>query len=290
MSRRTRRREPGRARGGPLLLTLLLIALLIGSVFTVVMVLDALERPGPIESGCRISDGEHTLTLSAEQTGNAALIVAVGANRGLPERALTIAVATAMQESSLRNLDHGDRDSLGLFQQRPSQGWGSPEQVQDPVYAAGVFYDRLIEVPDYLDQPLTQAAQTVQRSAFPDLYAQHEGLATALTRALTGAAPAALWCHLPAADDVPQDRLGRLLARDHPEVIVSSVLGGRTRLDAGSRADSWALAQWTVATAGETGVSRVEVDGSVWERSGSGWEPLEASGDGALPEGAVAVR
>lgn len=80
---------------------------------------------------------------------------------------MTIALATALQESALRNIDYGDRDSLGLFQQRPSQGWGTPAQIMDPVYSAGVFYDRLAEVPGYSRLPLTVAAQRVQRSGFP---------------------------------------------------------------------------------------------------------------------------
>src|SRR5699024_14991 len=114
---------------------------------------------------------------------NAALIAGVGMDMGASDRAITIALATAMQESSLRNLDHGDRDSLGLFQQRPSQGWGTAEQVQDGVYASQAFYSRLLELPDYADMPLTQAAQAVQISAFPEAYAKHEPLAEALRAA-----------------------------------------------------------------------------------------------------------
>lgn len=89
----------------------------------------------------------------------------------------------------MRNLDHGDRDSLGLFQQRPSQGWGTPEQVQDPVYAAGRFYDHLVEVPGWETGRLTEVAQSVQRSGFPELYQQHEVMAQELTAALTAGAP-----------------------------------------------------------------------------------------------------
>ncbi len=125
-----------------------------------------------------------SVTLAADQWANARTIAQVGRDRGLPERAVVIALATAMQESTLHNLDHGDRDSLGLFQQRPSQGWGSPAQVQDPVYAAGRFYDSLVEVPGWDTMRLTDAAQTVQRSAFPELYQQHEPLAVALVAAL----------------------------------------------------------------------------------------------------------
>jgi hypothetical protein len=112
--------------------------------------------------------------VTSEQRANAAVIVATGRALDVPERGHWIALATALQESGLRNLDYGDRDSLGLFQQRPSQGWGSPAQVRDPRYAATQFYERLVEVPGWTEMPLWQAAQTVQRSAFPLAYAKWE--------------------------------------------------------------------------------------------------------------------
>ena len=123
-------------------------------------------------------------SLSGEQVANAEAIAGVARDRGLPDRAVVIALATAMQESGLRNLPYGDRDSLGLFQQRPSQGWGTPAQVQDPAYAAGKFYDHLVKVPNWQAGALTDVAQTVQRSAWPRAYAKHEAMATALTTAL----------------------------------------------------------------------------------------------------------
>lgn len=126
----------------------------------------------------------------SEQLTNAATIVAVGAGRGIPPRGLVIAVATALQESSLRNLgdlgERNDHDSLGLFQQRPSQGWGTPEQIMDPVYASNKFYDALLTIPGWEQMPLTEAAQQVQRSAFPDAYAKHEAAATALVALTVG--------------------------------------------------------------------------------------------------------
>ncbi|WP_255952338.1 heavy metal transporter [Streptomyces odontomachi] len=129
-----------------------------------------------------------------EQAADAATIAVVGTSRGMPERAVTIALATAIQESGLRNLDHGDRDSLGLFQQRPSQGWGTAEQIMDPAYAAGRFYEHLAKVPGYSRLPLTVAAQRVQHSAYPQAYAKHEPDATLLAAALTGRAAATLTC------------------------------------------------------------------------------------------------
>ncbi|MBQ0846678.1 heavy metal transporter [Streptomyces sp. BH-SS-21] len=131
---------------------------------------------------------------TAEQAVNAATISAVGVHRGMPERAVTIALATALQESALRNLGHGDRDSLGLFQQRPSQGWGTEQEILDPAYAAGEFYEHLDKVPDYGRLPLTVAAQRVQRSGYPEAYAKHEPDATLLAAALTGRAAATLTC------------------------------------------------------------------------------------------------
>ena len=126
--------------------------------------------------------GIHTLT--TEQVTNAVTIAAVAHDLGLPERAVVIALATAQQESRLRNLDYGDRDSLGLFQQRPSQGWGTEAQVQDPAYAAGKFFDHLVQVPGWETGRLTDVAQAVQRSGFPEAYQQWEPMATELAAVL----------------------------------------------------------------------------------------------------------
>jgi hypothetical protein len=121
--------------------------------------------------------------LDTEQSRYAGIIAAVGQQAGVPPYGLQIALATAMQESQLRNLPYGDRDSLGLFQQRPSAGWGTAEQVMDPVYAARAFFGGptgpnngqppgLLDIDGWTDMPLTVAAQAVQRSAFPDAYAR----------------------------------------------------------------------------------------------------------------------
>jgi hypothetical protein len=119
--------------------------------------------------------------LSDEQIQNAITIYTVGAERGLPEQAMVVALATAMQESTLRNLGHlgeaNDHDSLGLFQQRPSSGWGTPEQIQDPVYASNKFYDKLESIEGWEGMAVTDAAQSVQISAFPDAYAKWEPFA-----------------------------------------------------------------------------------------------------------------
>ena len=126
-------------------------------------------------------------TFTAQQIANATTIYQVSVTLGLPMYAAQIAIATALQESSLYNLNYGDRDSLGLFQQRPSQGWGTPAQIMDPVYASTKFYDALVKVPNWQAIPLTQAAQAVQRSAFPDAYAQHSFQAGYLVSSVSGA-------------------------------------------------------------------------------------------------------
>jgi cell wall-associated NlpC family hydrolase len=130
--------------------------------------------------------------LSPEQTRNAAVIVAVGQRMKIPARGWVIAVATALQESTLIDVgDLGpdnDHDSLGLFQQRPSQGWGTPAQIMNPEYAAGAFYTALRKVPGWATMPLTQAAQRVQKSAYPDAYSKHEARAAAVVAAFTGGA------------------------------------------------------------------------------------------------------
>jgi murein DD-endopeptidase MepM/ murein hydrolase activator NlpD len=126
------------------------------------------------------------------QIRNAAIIIATGIELRVPPRGWIIAVATAMQESSLTN--HGnlgprnDHDSLGLFQQRPSQGWGTPDQIMDPKYASTKFYTKLLTVQGWATMSLTQAAQRVQRSAFPDAYAKHEALATTIVNTLADGA------------------------------------------------------------------------------------------------------
>ena len=138
------------------------------------------SAPAGAKAGMTVAD------LSEEQRRNAAAIVATARDLGAPPRAGLVALATAMQESTLRNLNYGDRDSLGLFQQRPSQGWGSPGQVTDPVYATTQFIKHLLAIPGWEALPVTVAAQTVQRSAFPQAYAKWEGLAAQLAGQLAG--------------------------------------------------------------------------------------------------------
>jgi hypothetical protein len=147
----------------------------------------------PVEE-CQARAAGRLVVLDLEQSGNAALIAAISVQRGMPARAATIALAAAYQESDLRNLQYGDRDSLGLFQQRPSQGWGTRQQILDPHHAINAFYDALVRVDGYASLPVTEAAQEVQHSGFPGAYADHEPDARVLASALTGNSRAAFWC------------------------------------------------------------------------------------------------
>lgn len=126
-------------------------------------------------------------TFTTDQIANATTIYQVSQQRGLPQYAAVIAVATAMQESSLHNIDYGDRDSLGLFQQRPSQDWGTPAEIMDPTYASTKFYEALVKVPNWQTIPLTEAAQDVQESAYPDAYAKWTTDAEYLVSSVSGA-------------------------------------------------------------------------------------------------------
>ncbi|WP_409496855.1 M23 family metallopeptidase [Amycolatopsis sp. cmx-11-12] len=122
-----------------------------------------------------------------QEMGNAATIVAVGKRMNVPEQGWVIAVATALTESRLKNLNYGDRDSVGLFQQRPSQGWGTVAQIMDPTYSSEQFYRHLLALPNWQNMPVTVAAQTVQRSGFPDRYAKFEPAARQIVGAVQGA-------------------------------------------------------------------------------------------------------
>jgi hypothetical protein len=229
-----------------------------------------LDRPSTDE-GCRVTAAGGTLDLEIEQAQVAATIAGVAHRRRLPERAVVIAYATGIQESKLYNLPFGDRDSVGVFQQRPSQGWGTPEQLLDPVYTAGRFFAALVKVKGYRTIPLHEAAQEVQRSADGSLYAQHEENAKILAAAFTGRVPGALHCWFPLEDGetpVPAPapaKAAKELAR---------TLGAGTTLKAASRKQGWLISTWSLAHAQKYGLRRIGYDGRSWTVEGGeeqGW-------------------
>jgi hypothetical protein len=134
--------------------------------------------------GCAVGPtGSGLAGYQADQLNNAATIVAVGKQLNIPEQGWIVALTAALQESGLRNLTYGDRDSLGLFQQRPSAGWGTPSQILNPAYATIQFYRHLLAVPGWQQMSVNDAAQTVQRSGYPDAYGPHEPAARSLVTA-----------------------------------------------------------------------------------------------------------
>ena len=135
---------------------------------------------GPVSSGPAGSGALDAGKLTAEQRGIVALIISIGKQRQLPPLAWQVAIQAGMTESGLRSLNFGDRDSLGIFQMRPSMGWGTPAQVTDPVYAINKFYNVLVAVPNWKEQRPGDSAQDVERSAFPDRYHRWEAMAAHL--------------------------------------------------------------------------------------------------------------
>lgn len=170
-----------------------LLALVTAAAVGVFLAVAGIAAIGGATSACMLPPSSGSASgYDTEQLHNAGIIVEVAHHRGLPIRAAVIAVATAMTESNLYNLgdlgEDNDHDSLGLFQQRPSKGWGTPEQIMKPAYAAGKFYDKLLTVANWQRLPLTVAAQAVQISAYPDAYAEHEPDATAIVAHTMGSA------------------------------------------------------------------------------------------------------
>jgi hypothetical protein len=232
---------------------------------------------------CVAEVGDVRAQVDLEQGRWASLMAAVAQRRGLPPRATTIAIATAFQESKIHNIDYGDRDSVGLFQQRPSQGWGTVDQIMDPRYATGAFYDALVKIDGYESMVINDAAQRVQRSGFPQAYAQHEDYARALASALRGYSPARFTCQINAVgigsttavvDDVAA-------AFGHIEVVrdgddATYPLTGSVD-DVNAR--GWAIAHYLVGQASSLGISEVSFDRRTWRASSShlGWvEDLDA--------------
>ena len=136
--------------------------------------------------GCQAGTGGQAITLDTDQAAIAATIAGVAARHRLPRQAVTIALAAALQESKLHNLDYGDRNSVGIFQQRPSQGWGPAADLKDPVYATTKFFAALTQVPGYAKLPVYQAAQDVQHSADGSAYQQWVSVAGQLAGYFTG--------------------------------------------------------------------------------------------------------
>jgi hypothetical protein len=274
-----------------------------------VVAVDGLSRtvtPFFAADTCSATVEGRTVDLSPEQAQNAGLIAATAVARGLPARAASIALATAYQESRLVNVAHGDRDSLGLFQQRPSMGWGTQAQVQDPTYATNKFYDELVKVEGYRELEVTQAAQAVQRSGFPEAYADHEADARVLASAFSGNSPGAFSCRLGSDVGTASAALvasgltsrAEAVRRDVRAVFGDVPLGGFAPggvqdghsvdsahydgravdifvrpISAANKIAGWAIASYLVSQAERLDISTVIFDAKIWtvRRSSQGW-------------------
>jgi hypothetical protein len=260
--------------------------------------------PVPIREHCTAMASGSAAEIDPEQAGKAAIIASVANKRGLPARAASIGIATAIQESKLRNIDYGDRDSLGLFQQRPSQGWGTRKQIADPVYATNAFYDVLSKVDNYQNLPITKVAQKVQHSAFPEAYAEHEPEAKLIASALSGYSPGGFNCVLRSSTNTPQSAgsdgltgraralrtaAGKETGRSSSAVVNKTTLRFTVANSTGDR-NAWAVAQWAVARASTLDVVKVQVADQVWDRDHStdGW--TKAKHAATVPNGQILTK
>jgi hypothetical protein len=249
--------------------------------------------------GCQAGTGQNVIPLDFGQAADAATVAAVAARDHLPAQALTIAYATAFQESKLENLSYGDRDSVGIFQQRPSQGWGSAAQLQDPAYAAQAFFGALVKVPNYTTIPVYQAAQAVQKSADGSAYQQYEQTGAQLAADFT-ARPHAVTCWYSPSAQAADESVSLTLDLHGAAADLDSVFGtpgqrgaltGVTRIRSGS-ADlitaapgaGWTVANWLVAHASSYGITQVSYAGYQWKAqlTETSWQPDPSAGAGGI--------
>jgi hypothetical protein len=236
--------------------------------------------------GCQAGTGTQAISLDADQAGIAATIAGVAARHKLPRQAVTIAYAAALQESQLQNLDYGDRDSVGVFQQRPSQGWGTTREIENPVYATTRFFAALVHVHDYTRIPVADAAQTVQHSGDGAAYGQWTAVAAQLAGYFTGSSPHGVSCWYqppPKADLAGAVRgLTQTFGAQGRRAVVARITTDRSvsREDGSvavvpaERDAAWTVAGWLVANAQAYGISQVWYAGYEWNAAdGSmGWQ------------------
>ena len=226
------------------------------------------------------ADGE--VTLDPVQMANAATITAVGIRRGMPEQAVVIALATALQESKLENREDGDRDSIGLFQQRPSQGWGAADKIKDPRYAADKFYTALKKVKGWNKMRVTDAAQRVQRSAYPNAYQKWADESAVLARALTGHATGAVACTLPGTPALRGAAAAAAVLKgmklDWGNGLAKPVAAQAAGLTVAvtDASTGWRYAHWLVSHASDTGLERVRFADLEWYAPDGKWQPVTA--------------
>ena len=189
-----------------------------------------------------------------------------------------IALATAWQESGLRNLNYGDRDSLGLFQQRPSYDWGTKEQIQDPWYSSGRFYEELVKFDDWESTDVNDIAQKVQRSGHPEAYRKHETNARALAGAFRGSREGTFTCINRDATGTDHGALDKV-ASTVPGVSLQDN-GSELVMTANNAGAAWSVTQLALANTSELGVEKVVVGGNEWKQGEQAWKGVQpVSGD-----------
>ena len=253
---------------------IVVLALLTATVMVAVVLRD--REPLRAES-CVAHVGKVRAEIDLEQARWTTLMAAISQRRGLPPRATTIAIATAFQESKIHNIDFGDRDSVGLFQQRTSQGWGTVEQISDPYYSIGRFYDALAKVKGYQSMQITEAAQKVQRSAFPGAYGQHEDYARALASALRGYSPASFTCQINPKGSGTISRVTKDVKAAFGDIPVATHGDGAAYPLNGKASDvkarGWALAHYLVGNASRLRITDISFGNREWsaDQSDQGW-------------------
>lgn len=234
-------------------------------------------------SGCQVGTGREAVPLDTSQAAIAATIAGVAHRQAVPTRGVEVAYAAAMQESHLHNLRYGDRDSVGVFQQRPSEGWGPRRKLENPVYATTKFFQALTKLPGYADMPVYKAAQAVQRSANGFAYKQYQRMAGRLATAFTGHSAHAVWCWSPTASK-GRANLGaarkRLAATFGPMAASTTAVRGTTDtllIQAPATALGWAVAAWLVTHAATYRIHQVGYDGWQWHQptGQAGWAPVK---------------
>jgi hypothetical protein len=249
--------------------------------------------------GCQAGTGDNAIPLDFGQAADAATVAGVAAGEHLPSRALTVAYATAFQESKLENLTYGDRDSVGIFQQRPSQGWGTTAQLEDPAYAARAFFGALVQVPNYATIPVYEAAQDVQKSADGSAYDQYTQSGALLAADYTTAPHAVTCWYNPAQQASSQGVSTKLNLRGAAERLdqvfgtpgKGGALTGVTRTRSGASdlittmpGVGWTVANWLVTNASSYGITQVSYAGYQWtaELTETSWQS-----DPAAPAGGI---
>ncbi|MFT4296243.1 MAG: hypothetical protein QM582_12610 [Micropruina sp.] len=225
---------------------------------------NATKQPLPMDDQCRASADGATVTLTPAQAVNATIITSVALTRGLPARAVTIALATAYQESGIRNLDYGHADSVGLFQQRPSKGWGTVKQIMDPYYSSTQFYKALVRVKDWRTGDINDVAQAVQRSGHPDAYRKHVSKAQVLSAVLTGGTPGGFSCKIGSPGKADAAGLASLLGKALKGLAEAKVTGQTVVVSADSERNAWAAANLAIAHTDAYGIARVSVGAADW--------------------------